>query len=399
MALQETPTSVELERLRQRQEATLSKLGALQLRLGELQRQQNIPYDTSNVSQRQFTALQSKQASIFSRLLNIAGQLDDIAQKQNIQLPASNEVASVICGMSESLQQRQQRSLTQLRLLQNIANSIQSVPISPKVHQLLAKQDEKEQEEKKEAASQRQTSSFDRSKSESYKSRKYDLELIAECLRTQCQRMDSNSTGKVTKQQLLNLLADVQLAEVARSVQNEKHIKLIMDEITRDTIIDYNTFLNLLTDFSATDGMAAGKVEWNLFRFNLIGAGRVEGKLRIFYRYDGWPEPVSFVVNDVNTAHRLNLPLTEVLQYIEKKTKKAVPYKEIRYALHPTFVPGKRGWEKLNAENLEKAKVPFLIHNDGTLEIDIWLRTQDFIANKHGMPLPEENEEDLVDID
>lgn len=66
----------------------------------------------------------------------------------------------------------------------------------------------------------------------------------------------------------------------------------------------------------------------------------------------------------------------------------------------PTFVPfGKRGWEKLNVKNIETEKVPFLHNNDGTLEVDIWLRTKDFITNKKGRPLPEENDDDLVDID
>ena len=65
----------------------------------------------------------------------------------------------------------------------------------------------------------------------------------------------------------------------------------------------------------------------------------------------------------------------------------------------PTFVPGKRGWEPLNAVDIENEKVSFLLNNDGTLEIDIWLRTKDFIANNQGRALPEEDEDDLVDID
>ena len=51
----------------------------------------------------------------------------------------------------------------------------------------------------------------------------------------------------------------------------------------------------------------------------------------------------------------------------------------------PTFVPGKRGWEALNAD-IENEKVAFLLNNDGTLEIDIWFKTKDFIANNQGRP-------------
>mmetsp|Transcript_68515 Transcript_68515/g.61562 ORF Transcript_68515/g.61562 Transcript_68515/m.61562 type:complete len:394 (-) Transcript_68515:69-1250(-) len=381
----------DLEHLKQRQDAVLNKIGSLQSRLNKIQRERNVPYDVSNISSQQFKQIKIKQAAIFERLLNIAGQIDKVATKQNLDLPATNEVSSIIETMSNDLEKRQKRSLTQLKVLSGIANSIQSMQLTPQIEALINNVDDTT--DKKEDMNIEED---EKTTTNTFKSRTYDLELVSECLRIQCQRMDNDETGKITKEQLITLLDKVSLVGIDGSVKDETHINKIFDTLTADTIIEYNKLLDLVLDFSDNNQL---ETEWNTFRYNLIGKGRVDGTLRIYYRYDAWPEPVQIVIKDIDTKDKNKLGLKDVLEYIQNNTKDIVEYKELRCALNPTFVPGKRGWEALNHEDIDNEKVSFLLNNDGTLEIDIWLRTKDFIANNQGRALPEENEDDLVDID
>eukprot|EP01084_Bolivina_argentea_P185442 319781_1 len=367
-----------LAQLQLRQEALLNKLDSLQLRLNDIQREQNIDvtYDLSKVTASQFKKLQSKQSSIFETLLNIAVEVENVGRKQNIPLPAQNEVANVIHSVAKSIEKRQQQSITQLKVLSSIAESIQPwlhPPGEQKV-QIVAKEEQNK-----------------------YKSRRNELQLVSDCLRVQCNRMDPKETDKVTKQQLNNLLEKVSLIGIDASVENEKHIQVVIDELSTDSVVDYNVFLNRIVDMEGTD-QSPHKSEWNMIRCNLIGEGRVDGGVRILYRYDGWPEPLSFVLKGVDTKDQNNMTLKEVLTHIDANSKDSVEYQELRYAENPTFVPGRRGWQKLNAQDVENENVAFLVNNDGTLEIDIWLRTKGFITNNKGRPMPEEDEEDLVDV-
>lgn len=320
-------TVTELEQLKLRQDALLNKIGSLQSRLNKVQRERNIPYDISNVSIPTFKELQEKQSSIFERLLNIASKIDKIASKQNIELPAKDEVSFVIERMAKNIEKRQERTLTQLKVLTGIANSIQSMQITPQIKKLLIDDNE---EKKRDFAFENN----DKSETDKFKSRLYDLELVSECLRAQCQKIDNNSNGKISKEQLIKTLDKISLIDIDGSVKNEKHIQKIINELTFDTIIDYNKFIDLIIDFNDNNKM---KSQWNLFRYNLIGKGRIEGKLRIFYRYDGWPEPLQIIIKNIDTKKKNNLSLKTVLKYIENNTKDIVEFDELRYASKLTF--------------------------------------------------------------
>ena len=170
----------------------------------------------------------------------------------------------------------------------------------------------------------------EKTKTNTFKSRTYDLELVSECLRIQCQRMDNDETGKITKEQLITLLDKVSLVDIAGSVGDEPHINKIFNALTNDTIIEYNKLFDLILDFSDDNLLNS---EWNLFRHNLIGKGRVDGCLRILYRYDAWPEPVQILIKDIDTKNKNKLPLKQVLKYISDNSKDIVDYQELRCAL------------------------------------------------------------------
>eukprot|EP01084_Bolivina_argentea_P287496 493337_1 len=196
-----------LEQLKLRQEVLLNKIGSLQFRLNSIQRAENIPYDTPNISMKQFKQLQSKQSQMFTKLLEIAGRIETISYKQNIELPAKNEIQSVIDSIASNIKRRQQRSLTQLKVLKNIAISIQTMNISPEIKTLIIDNENNENklDEKK------QEIQIENNK---YKTRYYDLELVSESLRNECKRMDNNNTNEITYEQLNYLLEKVTLIDV-----------------------------------------------------------------------------------------------------------------------------------------------------------------------------------------
>merc|ERR1711971_717286 len=176
------------------------------------------------------------------------------------------------------------------------------------------------------------------------------------------------------------------------SASDEKHIATLFNErVVSDpydaTQLDYGELLQLVESCAATRSSPLS-AQWNQFRYNLVGAGRVDGALRILYRYDGWPEPQTLVVAGVDTEGKNKLALQAVLRMIGDETGEKVEYQELRCAVNPTFVPGRRGWEPLDTKDVENERVPLLLSNDGTLEVDVWLRTKGFIENRTGKPLP-----------
>ena len=220
------PTKEGLEELKARQDAILNKIGSLQFRLNKVQRQENIPYDTSNISLQQFKELEIKQATIFEILLNIAGQIDKVASKQKLDLPATNDVKSIIFAMADYVEKRQKQSLTQLKELTEIANSIQSMELTQEIEEFIKIQEI----EKKEDIDVDVGIDIDIDETSKkneffeFKSRKYDLELVSECLRVQCQRIDNDETGTITKEQLCGLLDKVSLV-------------ILMDQLTMKHIL------------------------------------------------------------------------------------------------------------------------------------------------------------------
>ena len=397
----------QLQELRLRQEALLNNLSALQYRANQLQPDEVVTYDTSTLNPAQFKQLASKQSTIFQRLLGIASQIDSIAQKQSLQLPATQDVGSIIHAMANSLEKRQKRTLSQLQTLSDIADSIQSPPIGSNIRSFI----DEAKPAPKPTTAEPAPMNFD--------SRLYDLEMVSECLRPLCARMDTADTGRLRKAQMCSVLDKCSLVDIAGSVGDETHIAALLEAVSTDaTRVDYNQLLDLVMDCAATETSPLC-AQWNRFRHNLVGAGRVEGALRILYRYDGWPEPLTIVAKGVETEGRNKVALHKVLRMIADSTGEDVEYQELRCAvklrvymsvcgislhkcvcvcLSPTFVPGRRGWEVLDTKDVESERVALLVSNDGMLEVDVWLRTQGFIDTRTGQPLPKANE-DLVDVD
>jgi len=106
--------------------------------------------------------------------------------------------------------------------------------------------------------------------------------------------------------------------------------------------------------------------------------------VRILYRYDGWPEPKVINMYKFNRSGN-GMSMEEILQQIESKAgdDEEVEYEQLRYATTPTYIHGKRGW----TEAFENSFIPFLIGDDGVNEVDIWLRTSEFIHNGVGKQL------------
>ena len=325
-------TSV-LQRLQERQEAVLSHLGSLQLRLNKLQRESDLPYDTSNLSLSEFKRSQTKQDAIFERLLGVAGQIENEARRQNIELPARDEVGSMIQSMANSLAKRQQRTLSQLNILKNAAQRIQDLQMTPKLQSFIdgaePMDDVETKEDRIEDAKDEQCTSF--------KSRIYDLESVAECLRAQCQRMDVQQRRSLTVDQMMDILDTVTMLDIDGSVKNEKHIAVALGEMSVDSRTDYNSFLDRIVDCDATDKLESAAM-WNQLRYNLVGNGRVEGAVRILYRYDGWPEPQSILISS-DTRKRNKMPVNEVLHFLKENTKDSVEFHELRCASKLSIFP------------------------------------------------------------
>ena len=309
-----------LQRLQERQEAVLSKLGAFQLRLNRLQRQSDLPYDTSNVSLSEFQRLKSRQNSIFDRLVGIAADIEQTARRQDIVLPAQNEVISMMKSMADNLAKRQQRSLNQLRILGKAARSIQELQVTPQIKRFMESKDEKKVNSLSSSPLSKLT----------FKSRIFEIESVVECLRTQCRRMDVQQNGTLTVDQMMNILDTVSMMEIDGSVHNEAHITLILEEMSVDSRTDYNSFLDHITDCEGTDKLKSALL-WNRLRLNLVGRGRVDGSLRILYRYDGWPEPQTILISPINTRSKHKVKITEILEMLRENTE-SVEYHELRYA-------------------------------------------------------------------
>eukprot|EP01084_Bolivina_argentea_P059232 108128_1 len=190
MAEQQVISKRELEELQRRQESVLNKISQLTNRLSTIQRENGVPYDTSNVKPLSLDELNKKQSSIFERLLNIAGAIDKIATKQNIQLPAQDEVADVIQTVSKDLEERQKKSIAQLQGLTEMAKSITEI-VMPEIKKLI-----NDKEEKDENKDDEKKMSVESVKKNKFKERRFDLELVAECLKKQCIRIDNNDSGK-----------------------------------------------------------------------------------------------------------------------------------------------------------------------------------------------------------
>ncbi len=61
----------------------------------------------------------------------------------------------------------------------------------------------------------------------------YDLELVSESLRNECKRMDSSNNGFISTEQLNIFLEKITLIDVDKSIKNEKHIQLIINELIK----------------------------------------------------------------------------------------------------------------------------------------------------------------------
>merc|ERR1712173_533469 len=104
--------------------------------------------------------------------------------------------------------------------------------------------------------------------------------------------------------------------------------------------------------------------------------------VRVLYRYDGWPEAQQIHIFKFNQNQK-GMNVRAIIQQIENKTNEKVEYEQLRYATNPTYLHGKRGWQKADEDSF----IPFLIGEDGVNEVDIWFRTKEFIHHGRGKEL------------
>ena len=85
--------------------------------------------------------------------------------------------------------------------------------------------------------------------------------------------------------------------------------------------------------------------DWNTFRHELIGRAREDGKLRICYLFDGWPNFVRVEKTDNKpsiTENKSTLEITKVIDILKQASKEQnrefqdFTYKQVRYGVRST---------------------------------------------------------------
>lgn len=211
--------------------------------------------------------------------------------------------------------------------------------------------------------------------------RESELQVKSKQLKSLCSEMDDCNYGCVDVANFFVALKNMQLIDVTAGADLSElsFINTVMNVNCYGQVL-YNTLCNTLLDVDGTQSK-----DWNDFRCCLIGGSRKEGVIRIIYRYDGWPETLVFECA-MDTEQKNDILSSKIIECIGEYSNEEVTYAQLKYASNPTFAKQlKRGWTVD-----ENKSIKLLVGADGCLEVDVWLRTQDFIDHKKGKPVPKQ---------
>mmetsp|Transcript_98141 Transcript_98141/g.120192 ORF Transcript_98141/g.120192 Transcript_98141/m.120192 type:complete len:434 (+) Transcript_98141:59-1360(+) len=377
-----------------------------------------------------FIEMENKQYGLQLKLLNILNDIKMISQSNNVSSNDKNIVNDILIHFFKDLEERQQQVFKKIDLIKGELNKsndnefkkiidrldidkLESSKITGKSsgnasnngntngvnnennsQQNNGNDDIKGNSDDNDGNSDSNDNNEDRNDEHDFFSRKKELSKACDKLFKICQDMDMSSSGYIDDGSLTVALKDLGLYGVnSDKIYNLDHVNKVYSELEskNDTGlhdgISYQLLCDMIIDPNYTLKSKYYK-DWNELRLNLVGKKIKNGLVNVYFKFDAWPKSSLITVRYNNTKRGLKCKpkifMNAIAKLNDQYDNAFDDLKEIKCKTTASDLIGKpEGWRNVVNRN---DNIMLVKNGEGTLEIEFWFRTNDFMNKKGGIP-------------